>query len=69
MTDVVLMKNTISKIFELNPNCNVRIAVDNVEDTELKEKLYNEISSFLLQKYYYFTNCFEFCLFTVGIPS
>ena len=69
MTDVVLVKNTLDKVFAKNPNCKVRVLVDKIDDELLKEKIQTELINFLLQKYYYYSSCFDFCLFTVGIPS
>ena len=69
LTDLVIIKNTLDKVFDKNPNCKVRVLIDNIEDELLKEKIQTELTSFLLQKYYYYSSCFDFCLFTVGIPS
>ena len=69
LTDLVIIKNTLDKVFAKNPNCKVRVLVDKIDDELLKEKIQTELINFLLQKYYYYSSCFEFCLFTVGIPS
>jgi hypothetical protein len=69
LTDLVIIKNTLDKVFDKNPNCKVRVLIDNIEDELLKEKIQTELTNFLLQKYYYYSSCFDFCLFTVGIPS
>jgi hypothetical protein len=69
MTDVVLLKSTIHKLFENNPTCKVRVLIDQHDDTLIYDKISEEVKSFLVQKYYYYLNCYNFCLLSVVLPS
>lgn len=69
MTDVVLLKSTIHKLFENNPTCKVRVLIDQNDDTLMYDKISEEVKSFLVQKYYYYLNCYNFCLLSVVLPS
>jgi teichuronic acid biosynthesis glycosyltransferase TuaG len=69
MTDVVLLKSTIHKLFENNPTCKVRVLIDQHDNTLIYDKISEEVKSFLVQKYYYYLNCYNFCLLSVVLPS
>ena len=69
MTDVVLLKSTIHKLFENNPTCKVRVLIDQNDDTSMYDKISEEVKSFLVKKYYYYLNCYNFCILSVVLPS
>jgi glycosyltransferase involved in cell wall biosynthesis len=69
MTDVALLKSTIHKLFDNNSKCKVRVLVDKNDDVLLHEKIFKDVSNFLVQKYFYNYNCFEFCLLSVKLQD